>query len=480
MDTADTGTRELEPTKPSTMTTNSHEAGTLRDGSLQLGPRTLPPLAGASDVPRDSVAASDPADRKHVGPIPQTVDEWLAFVAAAAEQSVPAAHALAETLPATVEHDEIPGGAGGEVHHVVPDENCPAHEEHLSVHVHGGAFMLNGGPASTMEPLLLATGIGIRAVSIDYRMPPLHPYPVPVDDVIAVYLELLQQHRCRPMLMGGSSGGTTITMAAVQRLLRDGLRPPGTLFLGTPGCDLTGVGDSIHTNHDVDRNIPVRQGLITSMSECCADGIDPADPRISPLYGDFDGSPSALLVAGVRDILPSNTVRAHTKLLEAGTEADLLVFEGHVARGLRRRARLARTCALSPPTRPVLQSPPPGLHPPPITRRDTARRRPLGRADRPRWLDDRLQPIGHHLIGLAGGSCRRNCHGWTSGAPLFDLWVVLGPGGWLSASPPVRVRHVRERPPAQDRATVRRTLDGLASRSSLPDEGGPRPDRSEW
>jgi len=56
---------------------------------------------------RDSVAASNPADRKHAGPIPQTVDEWLEFVAAADEQSTPAARALAETLPATVQHDEI-------------------------------------------------------------------------------------------------------------------------------------------------------------------------------------------------------------------------------------------------------------------------------------------------------------------------------------------------------------------------------------
>lgn len=307
------------------MTAASQDPKDTQAENLRLGPRTLPPPAGASDVLRDSVAASDPADRKHVGPIPETVDDWLAFVAAAAEQSIPAAHALADRLPATVEHDQI---AGVDVYYVTPEEISPAHEEHLFVHVHGGGFMLNGGPASTMESLLLAHGIGIRAVSIDYRMPPLHPYPVPVEDVIAVYLELLQRHRARSLLMGGSSGGATITMAATQQLLQEGVRPPGALFLGTPGCDLTGVGDSIHTNHDVDRNIPVWEGLVQSMSECYADGIDLADPRISPLYGEFDGFPPALLVAGVRDILLSNTVRAHTKLLEAGTEADLLVFEG--------------------------------------------------------------------------------------------------------------------------------------------------------
>ena len=64
------------------------------------------------------------------------------------------------------------------------------------------------------------------------------------------------------------------------------------------------------------------------MAKCFANGTELTDPRISPLYGDLDGFPPTLLVSGVRDILLSNTVRTHTKLLQAGTEAELIVFEG--------------------------------------------------------------------------------------------------------------------------------------------------------
>jgi len=307
------------------MATSDVETTATPAGGIQLGPRMLPPPDGASSVIRDSVAGSNPADRKHVGPIPVTDEEWLAFVAAADEQAIAGAQTLEAALPVTVERDEI---AGVDVYHVVPDEISPAHSEHLFVHVHGGAYLLNGGPACVTEALLLATGIGMRAVSIDYRMPPLHPYPVPVDDVVAVYLDLLQRHRARSIVMGGSSAGGALTMLAVQRMLEQRMRVPGALFIGTPGSDLSGVGDSIYTNHDVDRSIPEWAGLVEAMAHCFANGIELTDPRISPLYGDVEGFPPTLLVSGVRDILLSNTVRTHTKLLEAGTEAELIVFEG--------------------------------------------------------------------------------------------------------------------------------------------------------
>ena len=145
-------------------------------GSLQLGPRTLPPPDGASEVVRDSVAASNPADRKHAGPIPQTTEEWLAFIAAADEPAIAGAKELEAALPATVSQDEI---AGVDVYHVVPDEISPAHEEHLLVHVHGGAYVLNGGPACVAEALLLAAGVGIRTVSIAMSQASSTPLEMP-------------------------------------------------------------------------------------------------------------------------------------------------------------------------------------------------------------------------------------------------------------------------------------------------------------
>lgn len=103
---------------------------------------------------------------------------------------------------------------------------------------------------------------------------------------------------------------------------------PAALFVGTPGADLTGTGDTFSTNQGVDRHIPTAVGFIDAAVRLYAGDLDVADPRISPIYGDFNGFPPTLLVSGTRDLFLSNTVRTHTKLRQAGTEADLLVYEG--------------------------------------------------------------------------------------------------------------------------------------------------------
>ncbi len=59
-----------------------------------------------------------------------------------------------------------------------------------------------------------------------------------------------------------------------------------------------------------------------------AAGHDLRDPLISPIFGDFRGFPPAILTSGTRDLLLSDTVRAHRKLRQANIEAVLQVFEG--------------------------------------------------------------------------------------------------------------------------------------------------------
>jgi acetyl esterase/lipase len=302
----------------------------LTDNKAQgtAGTQTLPLPDGASDVLRDSLA-SDPASvlerQEALGIVPQNNAEWLALIAADDEAKATEVRAAIDQSAVSVERDEIEGVA---VYHVIPAEIDPGHEDHLFVHVHGGAYVLNGGVACVAEALVIALGTKMRALSIDYRMAPQHPYPAALDDVVTVYRHLLKQRPARSMAMGGSSAGGGITLSAVQRLIELDVDVPGALFIGTPGSDLSGTGDTFHTNQGVDRNIPTYDGIIEAMIRLYADGRDLKDPLISPIYGDFHGFPPTMLVSGTRDLFLSNTVRTHTKLRQAGAVADILVFEG--------------------------------------------------------------------------------------------------------------------------------------------------------
>ena len=306
----------------------NQQASTDNKTQERITPKILPPAAGASDELREATAGSQEiiAERlKQLEYVPQNEEEWLALIAADDAAKVPEVQAAIDQSAVSVEHDEI---EGVNVYHVIPDEIDPKHEDHLFVHVHGGAYVLNGGVACVGEALVIALGTKMRALSIDYRMAPQYPYPAAVDDVVTVYRHLLTERPARSIAMGGASAGGGITMSAIQQIIKLDVDVPGALYLGTPGSDLSGTGDTFHTNQGVDRNISTYDGMIEAMVSLYAGDLDLKDPRISPIYGDFVGFPPTILVSGTRDLFLSNTVRTHTKLRQAGSAAYMLVFEG--------------------------------------------------------------------------------------------------------------------------------------------------------
>jgi acetyl esterase/lipase len=54
---------------------------------------------------------------------------------------------------------------------------------------------------------------------------------------------------------------------------------------------------------------------------------DRKDPVLSPLFADLRGMPPTLLVTSTRDILLSGTTILQRALLQAGVDAQLVVFE---------------------------------------------------------------------------------------------------------------------------------------------------------
>ena len=296
-----------------------------QENTWQIGPRTLPPPAGASEAMRASIAETPQPDPASMQIEPQTEAEWFAVIAQFDAGKVDNVHALSELLSVSIEQKQI---EGINVYYVTPAEVDPRHADHLFVYVHGGAFVLNAGRAGLAEPIIIAHRSKIRVLSIDYRMPPRYPTPAGRDDVVTVYQQLLKQQPAQSMALGGTSGGGNLVMATVQRLIELGLDVPGALYLGTPGTDMSKTGDSWYTNDGIDRLLATYDGFVEAASRLYAGGRDLKDPMVSPHYGKVDGFPPTLLVTGTRDLLLSNTARTHIKLRQAGVLADILVYDG--------------------------------------------------------------------------------------------------------------------------------------------------------
>ena len=145
-----------------------------RDAAWHICARTLPPPAGASESLRESVATTPTPDPAVAPMLPSDPVALSAIAAQADSMTIEMVRSLRDQLPVTVTRDVI---EGVEVHRVAPVESDPRHDDHLFVYVHGGAFVLNGGEASLVEPILIAQRTGMKVLSIDYRMPPSWPAP---------------------------------------------------------------------------------------------------------------------------------------------------------------------------------------------------------------------------------------------------------------------------------------------------------------
>jgi acetyl esterase/lipase len=295
--------------------------------SWKIGPRLLPISPGISDALRQVLLNTPAPDVDAARTVyPQGVEEWREEARARDAQAALAARALAEALSVGVKRATI---AGVPVFWITPPEVDPRHDKQLFVHVHGGAYVLNGGEAATTEAVLHAALTGMRVISIDYRMAPDHPAPAAIDDVVAVWKELLQKHRSSTLALGGTSAGGGLAMASVHRFKELDLDLPGALFVGTPASDVGYAGDTKYINEGIDRSLVSWEGGVAEAISLYVGDFAYDHPYVSPIYGDFSGFPPTYVIAGTRDLMLSDAVRAHRKLRAAGVEADLHVYEGH-------------------------------------------------------------------------------------------------------------------------------------------------------
>jgi len=171
-----------------------------QEGAWKIGPRTLPASVDVSDVVRESLLKTPTPDVAATkGLVFTTAKEWKAWAEEGNVPSAAAARALAEALSVTIEEDKI---AGVNVHRVTPSGIDEDHQNHLFVYIHGGAWVRNSGVAGALEAVLIAAHLKMSVVSIDYRMPPEHPAPAGIDDVVAVWKELLKKQSPASMTIG--------------------------------------------------------------------------------------------------------------------------------------------------------------------------------------------------------------------------------------------------------------------------------------
>ncbi len=165
---------------------------------------------------------------------------------------------------------------------------APIAEDAVYIDLHGGALVFGGGEACRHGARTLADQLGLRVWSIDYRLPPEHPFPAGLDDGLAAYRAALRLYPAERIVVGGRSAGGNLAAAMLLRAKAEGLPLPAGLVLLSPQVDLTESGDSFVVNAGVDGMLPTS---LMSSNRLYAGGADLSDPLVSPLFGDVANFP---------------------------------------------------------------------------------------------------------------------------------------------------------------------------------------------
>ena len=290
------------------------------DGTVHLPARSVPPPRGVSDTARRYLATPFP-----IADWPP-VSEVAAYRKQIAEVDAGFAAARAQALASLPVEVAVQRMNGVPVYTGVPRRLAAGRRDQAVVFLHGGGMIVFGGELVRGTAAESALQFECRSYAVDYRMPPDHPYPAPVDDCVAAYRAIIERHEPRNVIVAGSSAGGNLAAALALRLRDAGLPAPAALVLLTPEVDLTESGDTFQTMAGLDN---VLKHSLMQVNLLYAGGHDLKDPYLSPLFADFTrGFPPSLIQTGTRDLFLSNAVRLHRALRRAGIETELHVWEG--------------------------------------------------------------------------------------------------------------------------------------------------------
>jgi epsilon-lactone hydrolase len=225
--------------------------------------------------------------------------------------------------PVNVEETNI---AGVRTDIITPLATPELNRTRVLINLHGGGF--NSDSGSLIEGVPIANLARIKVVSVYYRLAPENPFPAAVDDVVAVYKDLLKSYKPERIGIFGTSAGAILTAEVTVRFKQLGLPVPGALGIFSGLADFSRAGDSWQL-FTLDGFPGALQPTYPNHlpDESYVGKTDRKDPVLSPIFADLRGIPPTLLVTSTRDILLSGTTIFQRALLGAGDDAQLVVFE---------------------------------------------------------------------------------------------------------------------------------------------------------
>jgi epsilon-lactone hydrolase len=232
-------------------------------------------------------------------------------------------HDMITSVPLPEDVSAKPGELGG-----VPVVTVQTPDDDPSLVVlyfHGGAYALGSAADSVGLAADVSRRGGARAISVDYRLAPEHPFPAAVDDAVAAYRALLDEGvPSSHIAFVGESAGGGLAAATLLALKDTDLPQPASAAVFSPWVDLTVSGASATGKADLDPAL-TPEALRTRARDYLGDR-DAAMPLASPVFADLTGLPPLLIQVGSHEILLDDAVRLAARAADHDVPVELQVW----------------------------------------------------------------------------------------------------------------------------------------------------------
>ncbi len=229
-------------------------------------------------------------------------------------------------------------------HEKVQLENCTAevltkenskNSNKVIFQIHGGAFVFGLLDVYRLEAEKLSNYCdGATVVMVDYRLAPETIFPGALEDVLDCWEWMLDSgYKPENIVVIGDSAGGNLTLELILNL-RDSKRElPCAAITMSPWSDLASESESYKTNVYIDPIFGFREGVdkeldVEDIIRLYAGDADLHNPKLSPMYAEYDGFCPTLIQVGTAEVLYSESITIAEKMRKAGVEVTLTEYSG--------------------------------------------------------------------------------------------------------------------------------------------------------
>jgi epsilon-lactone hydrolase len=196
------------------------------------------------------------------------------------------------------------------------------------INLHGGGFTGCWPGCAELESRPIASLMGIRVITIDYREGPNYKFPAASEDVAKVYQELLKHYKARNIGIYGCSAGGMLTAMSLAWFQTHNLPMPGADGIFCASAGKFG-GDANYIAYPLgEARIPA---VLTAQNHSgYFSDANMDDPLVTPTNSKaiLAKFPPTLLITATRDFAMSGALDTNIQLSKAGVITELFVWDG--------------------------------------------------------------------------------------------------------------------------------------------------------